>query len=82
MDRTSYQHLDAILVEDLKLSTVAYNCLKRMGVQTIGDVLDIYNRGLDTISLIQFPCSSKLVGEIKDKLIDKDYWSLLPDQLD
>lgn len=53
-------------IEDLNLSVRAYNCLKRAGVLTTGQVLQM--SGDDLLSLRNFGWTSYM--ELKDRLIE------------
>src|SRR5690606_15931198 len=56
-------------VEDLQLSVRAYNCLKRSGLMTVGQVLERTEDEL--LSLRNF--GRKSYDELRDKLIELDY---------
>jgi len=72
--RQTYKHLYDISIDELKLSIEAYNPLKRMGIESVGDIIDLYIRGTHTISLRTPPFGKIITGEVKERLVDADYW--------
>ncbi|HUN08515.1 MAG TPA: DNA-directed RNA polymerase subunit alpha [Aggregatilineales bacterium] len=62
-------------IEELDLSVRVFNSLKRTGITTIGDVLDMLNRGQDAMLAIR-NFGEKSLDELVDKLKEKNY---LPD---
>jgi DNA-directed RNA polymerase subunit alpha len=63
------------LIEELDLSVRVFNSLKRTGITTIGDVLDMLERGPDAMLAIR-NFGEKSLDELADKLREKGY---LPD---
>lgn len=63
------------LIEELDLSVRVFNSLKRTGITTIGDVLDMLDRGPDAMLAIR-NFGEKSLDELVDKLREKGY---LPD---
>jgi DNA-directed RNA polymerase subunit alpha len=56
----------SMLIEDLDLSVRSYNCLKREGVATVGELLDRTEQ--DLLEIRNF--GSKSVDEVKEKLVE------------
>ncbi|MEX0834634.1 MAG: DNA-directed RNA polymerase subunit alpha C-terminal domain-containing protein, partial [Nitriliruptor sp.] len=56
----------SMLIEDLDLSVRSYNCLKREGVGTVGELLDRTEQ--DLLEIRNF--GSKSVDEVKEKLVE------------
>ncbi|MDX2137867.1 MAG: DNA-directed RNA polymerase subunit alpha [Chloroflexota bacterium] len=65
------QHIDK-LIEDLDLSVRVFNSLKRTGIITVGDVLDMLERGPDAMLAIR-NFGEKSLDELVDKLKEKGY---------
>ena len=65
IDRTDTSGLDTP-IEELDLSVRAYNCLKRQGVNTIGQLTECTEN--DLMNVRNF--GAKSIEEVKDKLID------------
>jgi DNA-directed RNA polymerase subunit alpha len=61
-------------IEELDLSVRVFNSLKRTGITTIGDVLDMLNRGPDAMLAIR-NFGEKSLDELVGKLRDKGYLS-------
>ncbi|MAS37627.1 MAG: DNA-directed RNA polymerase subunit alpha [Anaerolineaceae bacterium] len=59
-------------IEELDLSVRVFNSLKRTGITTIGDVLDMLDRGPDAMLAIR-NFGEKSLDELVDKLKDKGY---------
>jgi DNA-directed RNA polymerase subunit alpha len=60
-------------IEELDLSVRVFNSLKRTGITSIGDVLDMLNRGSEAmLSIRNF--GEKSLDELVDKLKEKKYW--------
>lgn len=59
-------------IEELDLSVRVFNSLKRTGITTIGDVLDMLDRGQDAMLAIR-NFGEKSLEELVDKLRDKGY---------
>jgi DNA-directed RNA polymerase subunit alpha len=60
------------LIEELDLSVRVFNSLKRTGITTIGDVLDMLERGQDAMLAIR-NFGEKSLDELVDKLREKGY---------
>jgi DNA-directed RNA polymerase subunit alpha len=60
------------LIEDLDLSVRVFNSLKRTGIITVGDVLDMLERGPDAMLAIR-NFGEKSLDELVDKLKEKGY---------
>jgi len=65
IDETDNGRLDTP-IEDLDLSVRAYNCLKRQGVNTIGQLVECSEN--DLLNVRNF--GAKSIEEVKDKLVD------------
>jgi DNA-directed RNA polymerase subunit alpha len=61
-------------IEELDLSVRVFNSLKRTGITTIGDVLDMLERGQDAMLAIR-NFGEKSLDELNDKLREKGYLS-------
>jgi DNA-directed RNA polymerase subunit alpha len=61
-------------IEELDLSVRVFNSLKRTGITTIGDVLDMLQRGPDAMLAIR-NFGEKSLDELVDKLREKGYLS-------
>lgn len=59
-------------IEELDLSVRVFNSLKRTGITTIGDVLDMLERGQDAMLAIR-NFGEKSLDELVDKLREKNY---------
>lgn len=59
-------------IEELDLSVRVFNSLKRTGITTVGDVLDMLNRGPDAMLAIR-NFGEKSLDELVDKLKEKGY---------
>jgi DNA-directed RNA polymerase subunit alpha len=59
-------------IEELDLSVRVFNSLKRTGITTIGDVLDMLQRGPDAMLAIR-NFGEKSLDELVAKLRDKGY---------
>lgn len=60
------------LIEELDLSVRVFNSLKRTGITTIGDVLDMLDRGQDAMLAIR-NFGEKSLDELVEKLQEKGY---------
>jgi DNA-directed RNA polymerase subunit alpha len=60
------------MIEELDLSVRVFNSLKRTGITTIGDVLDMLDRGPDAMLAIR-NFGEKSLDELVDKLREKGY---------
>ena len=59
-------------IENLDLSVRVFNSLKRTGVATVGDVLDLLDKGDDAVKSIR-NFGEKSLDELRDKLQEKGY---------
>jgi DNA-directed RNA polymerase subunit alpha len=62
-------------IEDLDLSVRAFNCLKRAGIATVGEILEKLERDENELLAIR-NFGQKSLDELKEKLAAKDYWPL------
>ena len=62
-------------IEELDLSVRVFNSLKRTGITSVGDVLDMLNRGPDAMLAIR-NFGEKSLDELIQKLQEKNYWPL------
>ena len=62
-------------IEDLDLSVRAFNCLKRAGIATVGEILEKLERDESELLAIR-NFGQKSLDELKEKLAAKDYWPL------
>lgn len=62
-------------IEELDLSVRVFNSLKRTGITSVGDVLDMLNRGPDAMLAIR-NFGEKSLDELVQKLQEKNYWPL------
>ena len=60
-------------IEELDLSVRVFNSLKRTGITSVGDVLDMLNRGPDAMLAIR-NFGEKSLDELEEKLAEKNYW--------
>ena len=60
-------------IEELDLSVRVFNSLKRTGITSVGDVLDMMNRGNDAMLAIR-NFGEKSLDELVLKLQEKNYW--------
>ncbi len=60
--------LDEVLIEDLELGVRSYNCLKREGIQTIGDLVS--KTEAELLNIPNF--GKKSIDEVKEKLAERD----------
>ena len=65
-------------IEELDLSVRVFNSLKRTGITTVGDVLDMLARGPDAMLAIR-NFGEKSLDELVEKLKDKGYLNDQPD---
>lgn len=61
-----------VLIEQLDLSVRVFNSLKRTGITTVGEVLEMLDRGTDAMLAIR-NFGEKSLGELVDKLKEKNY---------
>lgn len=59
-------------IENLDLSVRVFNSLKRTGVTTVGDVLDLLDKGDDAVKSIR-NFGEKSLDELRDKLREKNF---------
>ena len=60
-------------IEELDLSVRVFNSLKRTGITSVGDVIDMLNRGPDAMLAIR-NFGEKSLDELEQKLKEKNYW--------
>jgi DNA-directed RNA polymerase subunit alpha len=65
-------------IEDLDLSVRAFNCLKRAGIATVGEILEKLERDESELLAIR-NFGQKSLDELKEKLEAKGYWPLPAD---
>jgi len=59
--------MDDVLIEELELGVRSYNCLKREGIQTVGDLV-----GKTEAELLNIPnFGKKSIDEVEDKLSER-----------
>ena len=56
--------MDDVLIEELELGVRSYNCLKREGIQTIGDLVS--KTEAELLNIPNF--GKKSIDEVKEKL--------------
>ncbi len=56
--------MDDVLIEELELGVRSYNCLKREGIQTVGDLVS--KTEAELLNIPNF--GKKSIDEVKDKL--------------
>lgn len=59
-------------IENLDLSVRVFNSLKRTGVTTVGDVLDLLDKGEEAMMSIR-NFGEKSLDELRDKMLEKGY---------
>ena len=69
------------LIEELDLSVRVFNSLKRTGITSIGDVLDMLDRGPDAMLAIR-NFGEKSLDELQEKLLEKGYLEADDDEED
>ncbi len=62
-------------IEELDLSVRVFNSLKRTGITTVGEVLDLYEKGDDALLSIR-NFGVKSLAELKEKLAEHDFIEL------
>ena len=62
-------------IEDLDLSVRAFNCLKRAGISSVGEILEKLDRDENELLAIR-NFGQKSLDELKEKLTAKGYWPL------
>ncbi len=72
-DEPTYPPLYDKPIEELDLSVRVFNSLKRTGITSVGDVLDMLNRGDDAMLAIR-NFGEKSLDELRQKLEEKNYW--------
>ena len=65
---------DEVPIEDLELTMRAYNCLKRAGITTVGDILERIERGAGEMLAIR-NFGQKSLTELIDKMKEKGFLS-------
>lgn len=78
-DEPAYPPLYDKPIEELDLSVRVFNSLKRTGITSVGDVLDMLNRGQDAMLAIR-NFGEKSLDELEQKLREKNYWPLEKDK--
>ena len=78
-DEPAYPPLYDKPIEELDLSVRVFNSLKRTGITSVGDVLDMLNRGPDAMLAIR-NFGEKSLDELQEKLKEKNYWSTEKDK--
>lgn len=68
-------------IENLDLSVRVFNSLKRTGVTTVGDVLDLLDKGDEAVMSIR-NFGEKSLDELRDKMIEKGFLTLGDDEED
>lgn len=66
-------------IEELDLSVRVFNSLKRTGITTVGEVLELYEKGDDALLSIR-NFGVKSLAELKEKLAEHDYIELDEDE--
>jgi DNA-directed RNA polymerase subunit alpha len=61
-------HLDDILIEELELGVRSYNCLKREGVETVGDL--VARSEAELLNIPNF--GRKSIDEVRERLAERD----------
>lgn len=74
-EKSPYPPLYDKPIEELDLSVRVFNSLKRTGITSVGDVLDMLNRGADAMLAIR-NFGEKSLDELIEKLQEKNYWPL------
>jgi DNA-directed RNA polymerase subunit alpha len=59
-------------IENLDLSVRVFNSLKRTGITTVGDVLDLLEKGEEAVMSIR-NFGEKSLDELRDKMQEKNY---------
>jgi DNA-directed RNA polymerase subunit alpha len=59
--------MDDVLIEELELGVRSYNCLKREGIQTVGDLVS--KTEAELLNIPNF--GKKSIDEVKDKLTER-----------
>lgn len=62
-------------IEELDLSVRVFNSLKRTGITSVGDVIEMLQRGTDAMLAIR-NFGEKSLDELVDKLRERNYWPL------
>lgn len=63
-------------IEELDLTVRVFNSLKRTGMTSVGDIVDAWIRGRDTMLNIR-NFGEKSLDELEEKLKEKDYWRFI-----
>ena len=59
--------MDDVLIEELELGVRSYNCLKREGIQTVGDLVN--KTEAELLNIPNF--GKKSIDEVKEKLSER-----------
>ena len=73
--RLAARHVGEPRQTELDLSVRVFNSLKRTGITSVGDVLDMLQRGPDAMLAIR-NFGEKSLDELEEKLAEKNYWPL------
>jgi len=68
-------------IENLDLSVRVFNSLKRTGVTTVGDVLDLLDKGDEAVMSIR-NFGEKSLDELRDKMMEKGFMTMGDDEED
>lgn len=71
-ERIRHKHYDRP-IEELDLSVRVFNSLKRTGITSVGDIIDMLQRGSDAMLAIR-NFGEKSLDELTTKLGEKNYW--------
>jgi DNA-directed RNA polymerase subunit alpha len=74
-ERRIPERIAEVSIEDLDLSVRAFNCLKRAGIATVGEILQKMERDENELLAIR-NFGQKSLDELKEKLLAKGYWPL------
>lgn len=68
-----YTHLYELSIDSLGLSIRSMRILKRTGIATIGDCLDVLNQGPQAMISYYYRLPKVMWGEVREKLIVQGY---------
>jgi DNA-directed RNA polymerase subunit alpha len=71
-ERIHQKHYDRP-IEELDLSVRVFNSLKRTGITSVGDIIDMLQRGSEAMLAIR-NFGEKSLDELVGKLAEKNYW--------
>ncbi len=69
---TEAREFDEVPIEELELSMRAYNCLKRAGLSTVGDIMERLEQGASEILAIR-NFGEKSLDELVESMTDRGY---------